>query len=187
LRERGELLLARATRDRRSLRFDRRWGRPVETDPAALVESLTWRIGVAAVGSAVGVGRPEIAGSADARRTFIPATEAVIRLNTPRIAVLRLGVGVMTALVFGPGAGVEGRRARISTIRCENSGKGISGGFRHGKLRNAVVVLEVGLSLMLLVTAGLLMRSFVALPGRKAGFATGPCFLWRGCHCQWNG
>src|SRR6267143_1187019 len=50
-----------------------------------------------------------------------------------------------------------------------DSGKGISGGFRHGRLRDAVVVLEVGLSLTLLVSAGLLMRSFVALRDVKLG------------------
>src|SRR6266853_473504 len=50
-----------------------------------------------------------------------------------------------------------------------DSGKGISGGFRHGRLRDAVVVLEVGLSLTLLVAAGLLMRSFVALRDVKLG------------------
>jgi predicted permease len=44
-----------------------------------------------------------------------------------------------------------------------DSTRGSGGGFRHGKLRNAVVVLEVALSLTLLVTAGLLMRSFIAL------------------------
>jgi len=50
-----------------------------------------------------------------------------------------------------------------------DSGKGISGGFRHGRLRDALVVLEVGLSLTLLVSAGLLMRSFVALRDVKLG------------------
>jgi len=50
-----------------------------------------------------------------------------------------------------------------------DSGKGISGGFRHGRLRDAVVVLEVGLSLTLLVGTGLLMRSFVALRDVKLG------------------
>ena len=44
-----------------------------------------------------------------------------------------------------------------------DSGKGTSGGFRRGRLRDAVVVLEVALSLTLLVGAGLLMRCFVAL------------------------
>ncbi len=51
-----------------------------------------------------------------------------------------------------------------------DSGKGLSGGFRHGKLRNAVVVLEVALSLTLMIAAGLLMRSFVALREVRLGF-----------------
>ena len=44
-----------------------------------------------------------------------------------------------------------------------DSGKGVSGGFRGRWLRDALVVMEVALSLTLLIGAGLLMRSFVAL------------------------
>ena len=43
-----------------------------------------------------------------------------------------------------------------------DSGKGASGGFRGKWLRDALVVLEVALSLTLLIGAGLLIRSFVA-------------------------
>src|SRR6476660_6414765 len=45
----------------------------------------------------------------------------------------------------------------------KDAGKGVSGGFRRGRLRSALVVIEVALSLLLLVGAGLLIRSFVAL------------------------
>ena len=45
----------------------------------------------------------------------------------------------------------------------KDAGKGVSGGFRRGRLRSVLVVVEVALSLVLLVGAGLLMRSFVAL------------------------
>jgi putative ABC transport system permease protein len=51
----------------------------------------------------------------------------------------------------------------------KDSGKGVSGGFRHGRLRNTLVVVEVALSMVLLVGAGLLMRSFVALQNVELG------------------
>jgi putative ABC transport system permease protein len=96
----------------------------------------------------------------------IPA-EAVIRLNLPVLA-FTLGVAVLTALVFGLVPTLKAARKDLNEP-LRDSGKGISGGFRHGRLRDAVVVLEVGLSLTLLVGAGLLMRSFVALRDVKLG------------------
>ena len=91
---------------------------------------------------------------------IIPA-EAVIRLNIPVLS-FTLGVAILTALVFGlvPALQVV-RRDLNDPLR--DSGKGTGGGSAHGRLRNAVVVLEVAVSLTLLVGAGLLMRSFVAL------------------------
>jgi putative ABC transport system permease protein len=87
--------------------------------------------------------------------------EAVISLN-PQVLAFTLMVSVLTALVFGLVPALQAARRDLNDP-LRDSGKGVSGGFRHGRLRDAVVVLEVALSLTLLVAAGLLMRSFVAL------------------------
>jgi putative ABC transport system permease protein len=87
--------------------------------------------------------------------------EAVIRLNLP-VLVFSLIVAMVTALVFGLVPAMQTvKRDMVEPLK--DSGKGVSGGFRSGGLRKALVIAEVALSLMLLVGAGLLMRSFVAL------------------------
>jgi putative ABC transport system permease protein len=91
---------------------------------------------------------------------IVPA-EAAIRLNVS-VLLFTLGISVATALVFGLVPALQAVRRDLNDP-LRDSGKGVSGGFRHGRLRDAVVVLEVALSLTLLVGAGLLMRSFVAL------------------------
>jgi putative ABC transport system permease protein len=100
-------------------------------------------------------------------QNIIPA-EAVIRLNAP-VLLFTLSVTFLTALVFGLVPAFKAARKDLNDP-LRDSGKGLSGGFRHGKLRNAVVILEVALSLTLLVAAGLLMRSFVALRDVHLGF-----------------
>src|SRR5438309_9266500 len=130
-----------------------------------LVESLILATGGAAVGTLLAWGGLKFL-VALMPQEIIPA-EAVIQLNTPVLA-FTLGVAVLTALVFGLVPALKAARKDLNDP-LRDSGKGISGGFRHGRLRDAVVVLEVGLSLTLLVAAGLLMRSFVALREVKLG------------------
>jgi putative ABC transport system permease protein len=90
----------------------------------------------------------------------IPA-ETVIEVNAPVLA-FTLAVAVLTALIFGLVPALQSSR-RDLTNPLRDSGKGVSGGFRGRRQRDAVVVMEVALSLTLLIGAGLLMRSFVAL------------------------
>src|SRR5947209_308072 len=130
-----------------------------------LVESLILATGGAAVGTLLAWGGLKFL-VALMPQQIIPA-EAVIRLNTP-VLVFTLCVAVLTALVFGLVPALKAARKDLNEP-LRDSGKGVSGGFRHGRLRDAVVVLEVGLSLTLLVAAGLLMRSFVALRDVKLG------------------
>ena len=162
----ANLLLARATtREKefaiRSALGANRW----RLIRQLLVESLILAAGGAAVGTLLAWGGLKSL-VALMPQNIIPA-EAVIRLNMP-VLLFTLGVAGLTALVFGLVPALKAARKDLNDP-LRDSGKGISGGFRHGRLRDAVVVLEVGLSLTLLVSAGLLMRSFVALRDVKLG------------------
>ena len=94
-------------------------------------------------------------------------SETVIELNGPVLAVT-LGIAVLTALICGLAPAWQSYRRDLSDP-LRDSGKGVSGGFRGGRLRDLVVVMEVALSLTLLIGAGLLMRSFVALREVRLG------------------
>ena len=93
-------------------------------------------------------------------QNIVPA-EAAIRLNVP-VLMFTLGIAILTAILFGLAPALKVARKDLNEP-LRDSEKRTAGGSRHGRFRNAVVVLEVALSLTLLVAAGLLMRSFVAL------------------------
>ena len=91
---------------------------------------------------------------------FIPR-EVVIRLNLP-VLLFSLGAAVLTVVVFGLAPAAQTARRNI-VEPLKDSGKGVGSGFRGGRLRNVLIVVEIALSLMLLVGAGLLMRTFVKM------------------------
>src|SRR5215470_5463569 len=99
-------------------------------------------------------------------QNLIP-TESVIELNGPVLA-FTLCIAVLTALIFGLVPAIQSYRRDLNDP-LRDSGKGVSGGFRGRWLRDAVMVTEVALSLTLLIGAGLLMRSFVALRETNLG------------------
>ena len=124
-----------------------------------LVESVLLAAGGAALGCLFAYGGTKAIAALIPEGT-IPR-EAVIRLNLPVLA-FSLSVAMLTTLLFGLVPALQtARRDMVEPLK--DAGKGVSGGFRRGRLRSALVVVEVALSLVLLVGAGLLMRSFVAL------------------------
>jgi putative ABC transport system permease protein len=104
--------------------------------------------------------------------TLIPAgtlpDESVIRMNVP-VLFLSLGVTVLTTILCGLAPALHVLRGDLQP-RLTGSGKGVGGSFRHGKLRAGLVVSEVAFSILLLIGAGLLMRSFLVLTRVNLGF-----------------
>jgi putative ABC transport system permease protein len=94
--------------------------------------------------------------------------EAVIELNRV-VLMFAIGVTVLTTLGCGLAPAIHSMRANLNK-RLTGSGKGASGGFRHGKLRAGLVIVEVALSIVLLAGAGLMTRTLYALMHVNLGF-----------------
>jgi putative ABC transport system permease protein len=94
--------------------------------------------------------------------------ETLIRMNAP-VLLLTLGITLLTTILCGLAPAFHIMRGDLQP-RLTGSGKGIGATFRHGKLRAALVVGEVALSIVLMIGAGLLMRSFLVLTRVDLGF-----------------
>src|SRR5919197_3360747 len=91
-----------------------------------------------------------------------------VRLNLPVLG-FTLGLSMLTALVFGVVPALEASRLDANEALKEGA-KGATGGRSRSRLRAAFVVAEVALALMLLVGAGLTVKSFVRLESVSPGF-----------------
>jgi putative ABC transport system permease protein len=91
-----------------------------------------------------------------------------VGLSLPILA-FTLGISLLTGVVFGLAPALEASRVNLSATLKE-SNRGNAGSSRGRRVRNALVVAEVGLALVLLVGAGLMMKSFLRLQGVDPGF-----------------
>lgn len=94
--------------------------------------------------------------------------EAVIGVNT---AVLAFAVGttLLTTVICGLVPALRATKRDLQ-LQLVGSGKVTGGGFQHGKVRGALVMGQVALSIVLLIGAGLMMRSLYLLTHVDMGF-----------------
>jgi len=86
-----------------------------------------------------------------------------------RVLLFTLGVSLLTGVLFGLAPAIAATRRRLGHFLKEG-GRGGAKGLAHNRLRGVLVIAEVSFSLVLLVCAGLLGRSFVRMLEINPGF-----------------
>ncbi len=79
------------------------------------------------------------------------------------------GVALLTVLLFGAGPSVAAARVGLGEVLKKGAGRGIAAA-GSGRLRHALVVGEITLTVVLLVAAGLLVRSYAEVLTVDPGF-----------------
>ena len=85
------------------------------------------------------------------------------------VLAFTLGTSIAASFLFGLAPALTASRVDLNDALKLGAGRAVVGG-GAGKLRNALVVAEIALSVVLLTGAGLLMKSFVALNSVTMGF-----------------
>jgi predicted permease len=96
-----------------------------------------------------------------------------------RVLSFTLGLSILTGLVFGLAPALQASRQNLLAALKDDTGAPEVRGFGRFGLRNALVVLQVALSLVLLICAGLFMRSLRAASTSDPGFNTEHVLLTR--------
>ena len=158
------LLLARATQREQEFAVSRALGaNPAAVMRATLMEgALLGMVGGAAAALAAIWGTRVLVALAP---LDLPRREAIaVDWN---IGLVVLGVGVLLGLVAGLLPATWSARTSLASLL---SNAAVRGGGGHGRMRRGMVVLQVALSLVLLSTGGLVVRSFERLLRADPGF-----------------
>jgi putative ABC transport system permease protein len=88
-----------------------------------------------------------------------------------RVLVFALVLSLSTAILFGLAPALQFSRP-VMHDRLKDGARGSSGGVGRRRIRGALIVAETALALVLLIGAGLLLRSFALLTSVDPGFST---------------
>jgi putative ABC transport system permease protein len=137
-----------------------------------IVQMLTESLLLAALGAVVGFAAAQWGVNALIAAIPQPVLSSLPSLrdaaaNLPVLAFL-CGVTLLTAVLFGLAPALSMSQTKVSDALKDESRGGTS--TAHARLRNAVVMAEIAVSLVLLVGAGLMLQSLRALLHQDAGF-----------------
>ena len=99
-----------------------------------------------------------------------PGTPGLDQIGIDRYVLgFTLLIAALTGLIFGLAPALQLSKLELNRS-LKDTGKGTLGSLRGGRLRAALVVSEMALALILLIGAGLLMKSFLLLQRVDPGF-----------------
>ncbi len=162
----ASLLLARATGRRKEFAVRAALG----ASRGDLIRQLLYEsLALAFIGGALGL----LIASAGTR-----LLARITQIDLPRVQeiqidwqtlVFTLVISILTGVFFGLMPSLQVSKPDLNAILRE-SGRGTAGGTRHNRVRSLLVIGQVALSMMLLIGASLLLRSFFALGRVDPGF-----------------
>jgi predicted permease len=103
---------------------------------------------------------------------FMPATDAPLWLSIQAdrtVLLATLAISVLTGVIFGILPALRSSSDAPVAVLKEDAGS-VSGGLRKARLASGLVVAQISLSLVLLICAGLLIRSFMSAQQITRGF-----------------
>jgi len=161
-----------------------------------LFARATGRTREMAIRAAVGAGRARIVRQLIVESTLLATLSGIAGLalawwgstalvaaapsNVPRLAetgvdlrvlAFTFAVSVVASLLFGLAPAIQASRVDLNEALKQGGGRNVSSGTAN-RIRGALVVAEIALSVILLSGAGLLIRSFSALQSVPLGFRT---------------
>jgi predicted permease len=162
----SNLLLARAAA--RSKEFAMR--RALGAGRARLVRQLlTESLVLAGAGAVLGLGLAYVILSYLAHQGSIGLPLlAMVRVDAT-VLEWTLLIAIAAAVLFGAAPGLRMSSGNLQEV-LKDSGQGLSEGRKHDRLRSTLVITEIALACVLLVGAGLLLRSFLRVLDIDLGF-----------------
>ncbi len=162
----ANLLMARASARQREIAVRLAMGAPrARVVRQLLTESLV----IAMAGGALGLGLAF--GGVRALVTLLPANfprAQDIHVSVPVLGFTLL-ISMMTGILFGLAPALQASRTDPKQD-LQNAGRTTTGGRHQSRLRSVLVIAEVGLASLLLIGAGLMLRTFLNLIHVDAGF-----------------
>jgi predicted permease len=160
------LLLVRAIRRQRETAVRLALGASART---LLGQTILESLVLSVTGGVLGIGLAALA--LGIGRNFLPETLPLvdnITLDWTVVAFASL-LAVLTGVLCGLAPGLAALRTNVNAAMKEGGRSGSAGG-SHARLRSTFIVLEIAIALVLLTSAGLLLRSFSKMSTADLGF-----------------